>query len=45
MSFKAKDGLRDMAPRSQTRNLTQDSRGYPVEHHQYYDISVEDDEA
>ena len=36
MSFRVKDGLRDIAPRGQTRN----SRGYRVEHPKYYDTSV-----
>ena len=39
MSFRVKDGLRDVAPRGQTRNAMQDSRGY----HKYYDISVQVD--
>lgn len=36
MSYKVKDGLRDIAPRGQTRN----SRGYHVERPKYYDTSV-----
>ena len=38
--FKVKDGLRDIAPRGQTRNTMWDSHDYRVEHDQYYDISV-----
>ena len=31
MSFKMKDGLRDIGTRGQARNTTRDSRGYRVE--------------
>ena len=37
MSFKVKDGLRDIAPRTARRETL---RGYRVEDNQYYDISV-----